>query len=366
MIYIALKDRIEKSNVTKIIKELKIKGRVYDQSKPKEDSFENLKKSKLVICDLNIENIKDYISLNKTIIVYKKNNAKLSAEDNEILYDKHVYTYSRKNELREILSFINKQKTTQKIITISVLFTIFLISITSIIAFFQNNITKNSKKNDIAKKEAVTKVEKKNNYKKVDYRYENIVLYGDSITDFYNVEKFYGDLPVINSGTSGFQTKDLLRLVENRVYIYNPTKVFIMIGTNDIAFTELTNEEIVENIKLLIDMIKENRPKTKIYIESIYPVNRNTEGNDIVSSSMVYIRKNERIKEINKMIKEVCKDEKVEYINMYEILSDENGDLKLDYTIDGLHMSENGYKVITKKLMEYIDPSTKEEKVEKK
>lgn len=360
MIYLSLKDRIEKNNVTNIIRELKIKGKIYDESKPEDDSFENLKKSKLVICDLNIENIKDYLSMKKTVIVYKKNNAKLSDDDNNILYDKHVYTFSRKNELREILSFKIKQKTVKRRIIGSILFVTMLLTIISVITF----LVPKEKKEDKNKK--VVKIEEKESKKEIDYRYENIVLYGDSITDFYNVQTFYGDLPVVNSGTSGFQTKDLLKLVESRVYVYNPTKVFIMIGTNDIAFTDLTNEEIVENIQLLIDMIKENRPKTKIYIESIYPVNRNTEGNDIVSASMVNIRENTRIRDINKMIKKMCKEEKVGYINMYDDLSDENGDLILDYTIDGLHMSENGYKVITKKLMEYIDPSTKEEKVEKK
>lgn len=363
MIYLSLKDKIEKTNVIKIIKELKIKGKVYDESKVEDDSFENLKKSKIVICDLNIENIKDYLSLKKTVIVYKKNNAKLSKEDTNILYDKHVYTYNRKNELREILSYYIKNKKIEKNLLSCFFIIIFLIAILTTALYFSKDTIKTTTKNNQNVKKTIVEKKKK---KGPDYRYENIVFYGDSITDFYNLDKFYKDLPVINSGTSGFQTKDLIKLVEERVYKYNPTKVFMMIGTNDIAFTDLTNEEIVENIKKIIDMIKENRPKADLYIESIYPVNRNTEGNDVVSLFMVNIRKNERIREINKLLKEACKDEKVPYIDMYDLLADENGDIKLDYTVDGLHISENGYKVITKKLMEYIDPSTKEEKVEKK
>jgi len=76
----------------------------------------------------------------------------------------------------------------------------------------------------------------------------------------------------------------------------------------------------------------------------------------------VGIRENKRISEINKILKEMCEKEKLTYIDMYDLLTDKSGDLDLDYTVDGLHINEKGYEVITKKLMEYIDPSTKKER----
>ena len=69
---------------------------------------------------------------------------------------------------------------------------------------------------------------------------------------------------------------------------------------------------------------------------------------------MVHNRKNKDIGEINEMIKKIAKKEKITYIDMYSILEDSEGNIKTEYTKEGLHMSDNGYKVITKTLKEYL------------
>ena len=92
--------------------------------------------------------------------------------------------------------------------------------------------------------------------------------------------------------------------------------------------------------------------KLKIYVESIYPISH--EKNDKVLGWMVGRRDNNRIKKINKELKESAKEHNYVYLDLYSILVDENDNLKLDYTVDGLHISEEGYKVISneiKKLM---------------
>ena len=64
-------------------------------------------------------------------------------------------------------------------------------------------------------------------------KYENIVFLGDSITEFYPIDEIYGDLPIIKSGIAGYKTDDLLPKLEEMVYRYNPTSVYLLIGTND-------------------------------------------------------------------------------------------------------------------------------------
>ena len=59
----------------------------------------------------------------------------------------------------------------------------------------------------------------------------------------------------------------------NRVYKYNPSKVFLLIGTNQIPMGD-SDDKIIDGIKHIIDDIRENRPYAKIYIESIYPINK--------------------------------------------------------------------------------------------
>lgn len=181
---------------------------------------------------------------------------------------------------------------------------------------------------------------------------DNYLFLGDSITDFYDLEKFYPDMPVVNSGISGHTTQDILNDMENRVYKYNPSKVFIVIGINDLA-REVKREDIVDNIKKIVNNIQEKRPYCKIYLESIYPVNR-TDDDKIDKDVVTEKRKNEDVREINKKLKEFSVEEKITYIDMYSILKDDEDNLKIEYTTEGLHISEEGYKVITEEIKKYL------------
>ena len=176
---------------------------------------------------------------------------------------------------------------------------------------------------------------------------ENIVFLGDSITAFYDLEKYFPDEPVVNSGVGENTTDDILEDMKNRVYQYNPSKVFLLIGTNDLQNGK-TPEEIFDNIKRIVEGIQENRPKAKIYLESISPVNHNFERNGAQN------RQNEDIKEINEKIKKYCTDEHLTYIDLYSALEDENGDLRAEYTTEGLHLSEEGYAVVTETIEKYL------------
>lgn len=175
----------------------------------------------------------------------------------------------------------------------------------------------------------------------------NYLFLGDSITEMYDLEKYFPDDPVVNSGVGGNTTDDILEDMQQRVYQYNPSKVFLLIGTNDLQDGK-TPDEIFENIKRIVEGIQENRPEAKIYLESIYPVNRNFEN------SGAQDRHNEDIKEINKKIEEYCMEEDLTYIDLYSVLEDENGDLRAEYTNEGLHLSEEGYDIVTETLKKYL------------
>lgn len=176
----------------------------------------------------------------------------------------------------------------------------------------------------------------------------NYLFLGDSITDFYDLDKYYKDLPVVNSGISGNTTDDILKDMKKRAYQYNPSKVFLLIGTNDLIHNK-SNEEIVEKVEKIIEEIKENRSKAEIYLQSIYPVNYK------LSPYMVKNRKNDDIKEINEKLEDYCEDNDITYIDMYDLLKDKDDNFSSEYTKDGLHPNDDGYEVITKELKKYLD-----------
>ncbi|MBQ8131392.1 MAG: hypothetical protein IJ193_02755 [Bacilli bacterium] len=181
---------------------------------------------------------------------------------------------------------------------------------------------------------------------------ENILFLGDSITDFYELEKYYEDTTyMVNSGFSGYSAEQLRRELQEKAYRYNPSKVFLLVGTNDIQLRR-GPEEIFGYIKDIVEGFQKVRPYTKIYIESIYPINNSDDPK--IDHEMVGIRTNEKVEEVNKLIKDYCEKEKITYIDMNAELQDEEGKLNINYTRDGLHMNEEGYKKITEILKEYI------------
>ena len=181
------------------------------------------------------------------------------------------------------------------------------------------------------------------------YNKESIVFLGDSITSRCDLDKYFPNYNVYNSGIAGNMTKDILDNMENRVFVYNPTKVFILIGTNDLVYSGLDNDGIKNNIEEIINKIYEKNSNTKIYLESIYPVNNS------LNKEIVETRTNDNIKDLNNKIEKICNNNKCTYINMYDNLTDKNGNMKRIYTVDGLHLNKIGYKVVASKLTKYLN-----------
>ena len=128
-----------------------------------------------------------------------------------------------------------------------------------IMLFFSINVKNNKKEPVVVKKEVIN---------------PNIVMLGDSITDYYDLDKYFGeDKLIVNSGISGNKTSDILSDMKNRVYRYNPSKVFLLIGINNFLHDDITPDEMVNQIDEIVTEIHEKLPNTIIYIESIYPVN---------------------------------------------------------------------------------------------
>ena len=215
---------------------------------------------------------------------------------------------------------------------------------TTITIFLILEITNTPKKVIIQEKEITKKEEP------IDWKRENIVFLGDSITEIYPISEIFGNLPIVKSGVSGYTTQDILDRMNSMVYQYNPTKVFLLIGTNDIMNdTKMeTREKLVDNIKKIIENIKSNKKNAKIYLESIYPINRN------MKKEMVAERNNGAIIDINKRLKKYCEDNSITFINMHDELLDKDGNFDEKYTYDGLHPNTLGYAKISLVRSKYI------------
>ena len=178
----------------------------------------------------------------------------------------------------------------------------------------------------------------------------DILFIGDSIVEYYPLQELFGNAKtIVNRGIRGYQTGLLLENLDAHLYGGAVDKIVLLIGTNDIG-KDVPINEALNNLEAIIQSIARDYPLTEIKLLSILPVN---EGEEYKQT--VYIRTNEKIQEWNQAYQELASAYmQVEFVPVFDSLTDQAGKLKKDYTTDGLHLSVAGYQVLTKALKNYL------------
>ncbi|MEG1448104.1 MAG: GDSL-type esterase/lipase family protein, partial [Oscillospiraceae bacterium] len=122
-------------------------------------------------------------------------------------------------------------------------------------------------------------------------------------------------------------------------------KYYIMLGTNELGWAY--ENIFIENYQKLIDILKEVNPNGIIYIQSILPVSK--EKSD---SNKVY--NNIKIESYNTLLKKLAEDNKIYYVDVAQQFKDEEGNLIVDASSDGVHLKAEYCKQWT----EYLQTHT--------
>ncbi|HHA9386420.1 TPA: SGNH/GDSL hydrolase family protein [Streptococcus pneumoniae] len=178
----------------------------------------------------------------------------------------------------------------------------------------------------------------------------NILFIGDSIVEYYPLQELFGTSKmIVNRGIRGYQTGLLLENLDAHLYGGAVDKIFLLIGTNDIGKDVPVNEAL-NNLEAIIQSVARDYPLTEIKLLSILPVN---EGEEYQQA--VYIRSNEKIQNWNQAYQELASSYmQVEFVPVFDCLTDQAGQLKKEYTTDGLHLSIAGYQALSKSLKDYL------------
>jgi lysophospholipase L1-like esterase len=165
----------------------------------------------------------------------------------------------------------------------------------------------------------------------------DIIFLGNSITAGVDWIELLGNTRVRNRGISGDITFGLLQRLDE-ITKGKPAKVFILIGINDIS-RNIPDSVIVRNYCLLIQRIRASSPRTKIYFHTLLPVN------NTFTQFKNHYNKDAHVHFVNAELKKIAKEEKITLIDLYPHFLDGQGRLDKKYTIDGLHLNAEGYKV---------------------
>ena len=115
-----------------------------------------------------------------------------------------------------------------------------------------------------------------------------------------------------------------------------PRALYILLGTN-VLTADNDYSSFLTYYRLMLDMISQALPNTQIYVQSITPVRPE------VRSSHPGLYK-ERLCEINNELAAIALEKNCAFLNLWEALADDNGDLKAEYAQpDGIHIKPEGY-----------------------
>jgi len=117
-----------------------------------------------------------------------------------------------------------------------------------------------------------------------------------------------------------------------------PAKIFLMIGINDLAMG-LNEKEILANIKRIIREIRQKSPDTRLYLQSVLPVNPD------FRVFPDHVDKSAEIKNINSVLRRMAGDYDAVFVDLYPLFIEEGEKLDPEFTNDGLHLTGAGYAV---------------------
>lgn len=172
-----------------------------------------------------------------------------------------------------------------------------------------------------------------------------IIFAGNSLTALFDLSVF-GNENVLNRGIKGDFTEGLLNRLDE-IVDSKPISIFIEIGINDIL-ANVSDVEIVENYKQIIVYISIYSDGTEICCQSLLPVNLT--NTFFISNECA----NQRIVKINSLLRGICIENNAKYIDLHRRFV-MNGSLNPDYTYDGVHLTEKGYKAWKEMVVKYVN-----------
>ena len=132
--------------------------------------------------------------------------------------------------------------------------------------------------------------------------------------------------------------------VWNTISSRQPGKIYITLGTN--ALMAMDPEEFIDSYYQLVNKIQGTSPDTLIYITKIPPTSSAYAAKEARLSK-------ERILQANQLIAQMCRQENLTLINLYDIVCGRDGYLNEEINSDGIHMTPAGYKMWLNYLIEH-------------
>lgn len=161
---------------------------------------------------------------------------------------------------------------------------------------------------------------------------EDIVFLGNSITQYCEWSELLQNPKVKNRGIAGDGIDGVLKRIQP-ILAEKPKAIYLMIGVNDLFFHDETY--IIEGYEKLLQQCASVSPETKVIVQSVLPVNGDIKTMTISNASIV---------SLNEKLKELSGRYQLDYLDLHAHFKNEEGKLKPQYSVDGIHINGAAYE----------------------
>ena len=172
-----------------------------------------------------------------------------------------------------------------------------------------------------------------------------ILFAGSSLMEMFPVEELAAGhgIAVLNRGVGGFVCDELLANLSTCITDLQPSVLFINIGTNDLS-TRDPIPVVMGKYEEILRRVRASVPDVTIYMMAYYPVNYEAAAEEL--KPILRIRTNEKITAANAAVEALAARLGARYIDVTAPLKDGKGRLRAEYTLEGMHINEAGYRAV--------------------
>lgn len=176
------------------------------------------------------------------------------------------------------------------------------------------------------------------------YRAENesgitadVLFLGDSLTDGCDLERWYPGLVSLNRGIGGDTTYTLQERLRVSAFDAKADVVVLLIGGNNV-------DTMLENYEDIVVSLRQNMPESRLIICSLTAMGRD------------WARKNDAAVKNNLVLEQIAARNGCAFVDLFTPLYDaQTGEIRAEYTVDGAHLTDAGYTVVSGLLRPLID-----------
>ncbi len=183
------------------------------------------------------------------------------------------------------------------------------------------------------------------------------ILAGDSLSLWFPTELLPEGKNWLNQGISGETSRGLLK----RLNIFDRTQpevIFVMIGINDLI-RGINDKVILDNHQQMMSYLRRVHPTAQIVVQSILP--HGGEEATWQGRDKLLAIGNNRIRRLNEQLQSISAKKGVKFLDLYPLFTNSQGNLRQEFTTDGLHLNREGYIVWRSALQIYSDIKLKPE-----